>query len=104
MFLALLSGAVAGLIGFLPLFAGLQALRNHPTEGIGAVAAAGLGGVFSSFILLGAAIFLCSRIAPDFVLLFGLVEIFLFIIVSVSYFLWHNRQIRHSSDGAIKGE
>lgn len=103
MLLAIVLGAVFAFAGFLPLAAALRLSRKHPSTGIASTAGYALGGVFLSFVVLGIGVFICSRVAHDHVLVSGLVEIFLFIVISVAYFLWHNKLIRHTQDGG-KGE
>ncbi len=75
MILPIVLGAVCGVLGFLPLIAGLRLARKAtPTSNIGHAGALLLG-VFGSFVLLIGTLIVCIVGARDAVLPFALAEV-----------------------------
>lgn len=105
MALAILMGALAGFAGFLPLGFALKLTQRSSQLGMGATAVQSLGGVTVSLIVLALAMFAASRIAHEFVGVFGLVELVSFVVISVVYFMWRNKVLRRSAkDTNSEGE
>lgn len=75
MVVAIVLGAVAGFVGFLPLFAGLRLTKQvTETSNLGHMGALLLS-VFASFIILFASTIGCIFIARDLLLPFALAEV-----------------------------
>lgn len=97
MLLSILGGILAGVLGFVPLWASLKLSRASQSTIVIAMAGQGLIGVFISLIMLGASMFVVSRIGREFVPTFGAAEIITFVVVTSVYFMWRNRVLRRSS-------
>ena len=106
MALAILMGTIAGFVGFLPLWAALKLMQRSASIGMAETAAKSLGGVTVSLILLAVAMFAASRIAHDYVGVFGLVELVTFVLFSVIYFMWRTKVLKRKvqDETESKGE
>ena len=85
MMLAVLAGLVAGFVGFLPLMVALKMSRRVFSTSMLHVAAFGLGGFFISLIILAIELFVCSKVAHDVLLPFGVAEILMLIVATSVY-------------------
>lgn len=79
-------GAVAGFIGFLPLFAAIRLSRRVLSARMLASAAVALGGTAVSLALAVAALLLCSSYAHEVVLPFGCAEVVV-LVASISVYV-----------------
>ena len=94
MVVAILLGACAGFLGFLPLWAALLLTQRSTETGMGATAMQSLGGVTASLLILALTMFAAARFAHDYVGVFGAVELITFVLVSVVYFTRRNKVLR----------
>lgn len=102
---SVLCGILAGALGFVPLWGALKLARRANKQTMVSMAGNGLLGVFVSLIVLGVAMFLCSRLARDFILPFGAGEILTFLAVTSVYFMHRNHVIRRKTeDSDSKGD
>ena len=77
MAVAIVLGALSGIVGFLPLFGSLQlAKRATKTSNLGHMV---------SFLLLFATAFACILLARDFALPFALAEVLALIVVAIGF-------------------
>lgn len=104
MVLSALFGVLAGALGFIPLWGALKLARRSNNPTMPSMAGHGLLGVFISLIILGVAMFLCSRLARDLILSFGIGEILTFLAVTSVYFMHRNHVIRRSTENDSKGD
>ena len=82
---AIVLGAVCGVLGFLPLYMGLRLARKAtPTSNLGHAGALLLG-VLLSFVLLVIAFIACALVARDLVLPFVLAEVAGLIVSTVGF-------------------
>lgn len=85
MVLAIVLGVLSGVLGFLPLVAGLVlAKKATSTSNLGHAGALLLGVLFS-FVILVAALFACAGIARDVLLPFALAEIGVLVIAAIGF-------------------
>ena len=85
MILPIVLGAACGVVGFMPLIAGLGLARKAtPTSNLGHAGALLLG-VFGSFVLLAGTLIVCIVVARDAVLPFTLAEVAALIVSAVVY-------------------
>ncbi len=82
--LAIIIGAVMGVIGFLPLFGGLRLSRRVPSSNLGMLGAC-LIGLFTSFIILMVAALVCISVARAETLPFVLSEAIALSISAIIY-------------------
>lgn len=87
---AIVLGIVAGVAGFLPLFAALRLSRRSASTSALNAGLYGLGGTFVSLIILIVAMILCATFARASVLPFGIAEIASIIVVTSVYVLYKN--------------
>ena len=74
MVLAVLVGAIVGIVGFAPLVFGMNKARNAtPTSNLGHAGSLLLG-VLISFVVIGAAMVICALFFRDVAILFVLAE------------------------------
>ena len=85
MAVAIVLGALAGAVGFLPLFGSLQlAKRATKTSNLGHMGSLLLG-VLASFLLLFGAVLACALIARDLLLPFGLALAIALSVVAIGF-------------------
>lgn len=85
MAVAIVLGALSGIVGFLPLFGSLQlAKRATKTSNLGHMGSLLLGALVS-FLLLFATAFACILLARDFALPFALAEVLALIVVAIGF-------------------
>ena len=85
MVLAIVLGALCGLLGFLPLLVGLRLAKNAtPTSNLGHAGALLLG-VLLSFVILAGALFACASLARELVLPFGFAEVGVLVIGAIAF-------------------
>lgn len=87
---AILIGALAGVVGFIPLFVAMRLSRKSISTNVLGTATYGLVGVFVSMIVLAVEIIICSRVASEWVLPFGLSEMLTLIIATAMYVIYKN--------------
>ena len=85
MVVAIVLGAVCGVLGFSPLFMGLRLARKATATSNLGHAGALLLGVLLSFLLLIAAFIVCAVVARDLVLPFVLAEVAGLIVSTVAF-------------------
>lgn len=85
MILPIVLGAVCGVLGFVPLMAGLRLARKATSTSNLGHAGALLLGVFGSFILLIGTLIACIVVARDAVLPFTLAEVVALTVSAVAY-------------------
>ncbi len=85
MVLAIVLGAVAGAVGFLPLFGGLQLAKRATATSNLSHAAALLLSALVSLIVLGGALAACVIFARDLLLPFALAEAAALVVIAVVY-------------------
>lgn len=82
---AIVLGALAGFVGFLPLFFGLRMTRRvTDTSNIGSMGALLLG-VLASFVLLFGTAIVCVMVARDLVLPFVLAEVVVLSVAAIGF-------------------
>ena len=86
MVLAVVLGALAGFLGFVPLFASLKLSRYAKATNTMTTALYGLVGVFVSLVVVIAGMIICSQVARGLILPFGITEI-LALILSTSVYM-----------------
>lgn len=85
MAVAVVLGALSGIVGFLPLLFGLRMARKATsTSNLGHMGALLLG-VLLSFVILFAAAFACIIAVRDLALPFALAEVLALIVVAIAY-------------------
>lgn len=85
MAVAIVLGALSGIVGFLPLLGSLQlAKRATKTSNLGHMGSLLLG-VLVSFLLLFGAALACILLARDFALPFALAEVLALIVVAIGF-------------------
>lgn len=90
MALAIVIGAFAGLIGFIPLFVALRlSRRSTSTQALNA-ALYGLAGVFVSLVVLIVELIVCAQVARPLVLPFGIAEMLALIVSTAVYVVYKN--------------
>ena len=104
MALVVLMGAIAGFVGFLPLWAALKLMQRSADVGMLSTAAKSLGGVFVSLVLLACAMLACSVFAHDYVGVFGAVELVAFVVFSVAYFMRRNKVLKRKAQDERESE
>ncbi len=90
MALAIVIGAVAGLIGFIPLFVALRLSRRSASAAALNAALYGLAGVFVSLIVLVVELIVCAQVARSLVLPFGIAEMLALIVSTALYVVYKN--------------
>lgn len=92
MIVAIIAGAVAGIVGFLPLIWGMNAARKAtPTSNIG-YAGGLLLGVLGSFVFLAALLVICIVAFRDLTLPFALAMAAGLVVTAIAYGV--SRQLR----------
>lgn len=85
MIIAIVLGAISGVLGFLPLYLGLRLARKAtPTSNLGHAGALLLG-VLLSFLILVAAFGTCALAARDLVLPFVLAEVAGLVVSAIAF-------------------
>ena len=87
---AIALGALAGFVGFLPLFVSMRLSRRSLSVSMANTALYGLVGVFASMILLAVELYLCARVSRGAVLPFGLAEMVVLVVSTSVYTLFRN--------------
>lgn len=88
MVIAIVLGALSGIVGFLPLFAGLRMTRKvTDTSNLGHLGALLLG-VLASFALLFATAIACAVFARDLILPFVFAEVAALVVAAVGFGLY----------------
>lgn len=95
MVLAILIGAAAGFIGFVPLFVSLRLSRRSSSIEPLTAGLYGLSGVFVSLIILVVALIICSQVARTFILPFGIAEMLVLIVSTGVYVVYKNKPSTH---------
>ncbi|BAK45195.1 hypothetical protein [Eggerthella sp. YY7918] len=90
MALAIVIGAVAGFIGFIPLFIALRMSRRSTSTSAMNAALYGLVGVFISLVVLIVEMIVCAQVARSLILPFGLAEIVALIVSTAIYVVYKN--------------
>ena len=88
--IAIALGALAGFIGFVPMFVALRLSRKVPAQGTMEAALFGLAGTFVSLIIVIVALIMCRVFAADSVLPFGVAELVTLIVVTCGFVLYKN--------------
>lgn len=88
--LAIVIGILAGIVGFLPLFASMRLSRKSLSLSTANTALYGLGGVFVSLVVAAAALIICAMVARSQVLPFGLAEMLALIVSTSVYTLYRS--------------
>ena len=87
---AIALGALAGFVGFLPLFVSMRLSRRSLSVSTRNTALYGLLGVFASMILLVVELYLCAKWSHGAVLPFGLAEMVVLVVSTSVYTLFRN--------------
>lgn len=90
MLVAIVVGAAAGIIGFLPQFASLRLARRSTDLSAMNAGLYGLAGTFVSLIVVVAALIICAVVNRSMVLPFGIAEIVTLIGSSSAYAVYKN--------------
>lgn len=90
MVVAIATGIIAGLIGFLPLFGALRLARRSTSTSALSAGMFGLGGSCISLIVLAVALIACAVLDRGSVLPFGIAEMATIIVVTSVYVLYKN--------------
>lgn len=86
--IGILIGAIAGIIGFLPLFAALRLSLRSTASGSLGVLGFSFGGVFASLVVLVVELIACAVVARAFVLPFGLAEMCALVVSTACYAIY----------------
>lgn len=90
MFLAILAGIGAGIVGFLPLYASMRLSKRSLSLSTANTALHGLGGVCVSLVVLVVELIICAKVARGMVLPFGLAEMLALIVSTSVYAMMRN--------------
>lgn len=90
MLAAIAAGIVAGIVGFLPLFASLRLARRSDSISAMSMGLYGLGGTCVSLIIVIIAMIICALVARQSVLPFGIAEILSLIAATSLYVVYKN--------------
>lgn len=90
MVLAIVIGALAGFVGFLPLFIALRLSRRSLSTTAMNAALYGLVGVFISLVVLIVEMIVCAMVARSLILPFGLAEMLTLIVSTAIYVAYKN--------------
>ena len=90
MALAILIGAGAGLLGFIPLFIALRLSRRSASATALNAALYGLAGVSVSLVVLIVELIVCAIVARPLVLPFGIAEMLALIVPTAAYVVYKN--------------
>lgn len=90
MILAILAGAVAGFVGFLPLLISMRLSKRSLSLSTANTALFGLAGVFVSLVILAVELIICAQVARGMVLPFGLSEMLALIVCTLVYAMMRN--------------
>lgn len=83
-------GILAGAIGFLPIFAAIRISRRSTSTEVMASAICGLLGFLASLAVVVVELLLCSQLAHDVLLPFGISELLALIVVTSAYVVYKN--------------
>ena len=81
-------GALAGILGFLPIFAALRLSRRHVSQGTLSLGLFGLGGACVSLIVLVVATVACGMLARQGIVGFVVAEAITFLGSTIAYVLF----------------
>lgn len=87
---AIILGAAAGFVGFLPMFAAIRLSRKSISTKAGSAVAFGLLGTLVSLAIVVVALILCSKVAHDALLPFAIAELVVLIAATSAYVLYKN--------------
>ena len=97
---AILLGICAGVVGFLPLRFALVSYRKVLGDNSTMrLAAYSLVAFLVSLVLVVVALVICSQVAHDLLLPFGVTEIFALIVVTSVYVVRKNRTVKQAQPG-----
>ena len=103
MIVGVVAGIIAGLVGFLPFALSLRFSKRHPSDSIAQTALWGLGGFFVSLVVVVVALIVCSKVAHDLVLPFGIAEIIVLIVATSLFVVAKNgRNGRNGQKGEVE--
>lgn len=83
-------GIVAGLLGFVPLFASLRLSRRSTSTQALTIGLYGLVGVCISLVVLVAALIACAMLARDGLVAFTVAEGVVFLACTIAYVVYKN--------------
>lgn len=87
---AIILGILAGAIGFIPIFVAIRLSRRSTSTSVMSAAACGLLGSLVSLIVVVVELLLCSHLAHDVLLPFGISELLALIVVTAVYVVYKN--------------
>lgn len=87
---AIILGIIAGAIGFIPIFVAIRLSRRSTSTSVMSAAACGLLGSFVSLVVVVVELLLCSKLAHDVLLPFGISELLALIVVTAIYVVYKN--------------
>jgi uncharacterized membrane protein YhaH (DUF805 family) len=87
---AIILGILAGAIGFIPIFVAIRISRHSTSTSVMSAAACGLLGSLVSLIVVVVELLLCSQLAHDVLLPFGIAELLALIVVTATYVVYKN--------------
>ncbi len=90
MLIPVAAGIVAGIVGFLPLFASLRLSRRSASLSAMGTGLYGLAGTFVSLIIVAVALIVCAVCYREVVLPFGVAEIVALIVSTSAYVVYKN--------------
>jgi hypothetical protein len=90
MALAIALGALAGIVGFLPLFAALRLARRSESTQVLTTGMYGLGGSCVSLLLVAIALILCAVVDRSMVVPFAVAEVVVLIVTTSAYVVYKN--------------
>lgn len=85
MALAIILGALSGIVGFLPLYAGLRLTRKTTASGVAGSMTVLIIALVVSFAVLFALAFVCIAVARDMALAFVLAEVVALSIIAIVF-------------------
>lgn len=87
---AIILGILAGALGFVPIFAAIRISRRSTSTSVLSAAACGLLGSLVSLVVVVVELLLCSQLAHDALLPFGVAELVALIVVTSTYVVYKN--------------
>jgi hypothetical protein len=87
---AVFVGILAGVVGFLPIFAAIRISRRSTSTSVLSAAACGLLGSLVSLIVVVVELLVCSQVARPTLLPFGIAELVSLIVVTAAYVAYKN--------------
>lgn len=94
--MSILLGALAGLLGFAPIFLSFHLSRKHPSTGTMSLGLYGLGGVSVSLIVLIVATVACGFAARDQIVAFTVAEAVVFLGATIVFVVRKNAPFKRS--------